>query len=399
MNSFSEQNIYQPAIEPEKIGENQLLNAKDWTYLYLLPPQALLNSEQLSQPVKVQIESSLQQLKETLAVEKPTQAIAIINELMKRSSNAIETVLLEKEFSTGTSLKHQHAQEFDHYMQVVRVKPTEPAKLIIASVLQAYEGFLEVNESWPLEPTEVKLLKMGFQSYADLLARTFNLPIFESENNRNESSPATGEERAIEYNSPLQAWKKSHWVFIVFCQALIVCQTRFVDAVKTDNLDVAKIELQTAAELMWASGAAMKLAGSFSKQIYESEVRPTMTLGNPQSQVQSKPLSGLMMWEHDYLVNAIWKQQLCPILQTLPATFQAEHEEFIRAYQQGLSSGHKSVCAKFGGGEIAALTASHLPINLAVPTLEKFEESRLKMLDPHSQANGRCPAHKHRNAQ
>ncbi|MEG4322165.1 MULTISPECIES: hypothetical protein [unclassified Microcoleus] len=304
----------------------------------------------------------------------------------------IETVFIEEDFPTSTALKHHKIQEFDRYMEVFHVEAKEPAKLIVASVLRAYLGFLEIDKIWPLDPTEVKLLKVGFQTYADLLLRVFNLPVVQGIE-KSDTNCSTADYRGPENMSPLEVWQKSHWVFLVFCQALIVCLKRFVDAVQTGNMDTAKIELQTAADLMWASGAAMKLAGSFSRQIYESEVRPTMTPGNPQSLVESEPLSGIMMWEHDYLVNVIWKKQLSPILPTLPAILEAEYAEFVRAYQQGLSAGHKSVCTKFGGGEIGALTASHLNSNNAVANLEKFEQSRLKLLDPQKHFSGKCPFH------
>lgn len=49
----------------------------------------------------------------------------------------------------------------------------------------------------------------------------------------------------------------------------------------------------------------MKLTGNFTKKKYESEIRPTMTIGNPQSLVQSDNLSGLMMWDRDALINIV----------------------------------------------------------------------------------------------
>jgi len=92
--------------------------------------------------------------------------------------------------------------------------------------------------------------------------------------------------------SPLHIWKKGHWVFLVFSQALIISLDRFLAALGNDQLDQAKVELETTTELMYASGAAMKLTGNFTREKYESEIRPTMTIGNPQSLVQSENLSG-----------------------------------------------------------------------------------------------------------
>jgi len=78
-------------------------------------------------------------------------------------------------------------------------------------------------------------------------------------------------------NHSLEVWKKGHWVFSVLSQALIFCLSRFVSSCKAGNLESAKIEMETATQIMWASGASMKLAGNFDKHRYETEVRPTMT--------------------------------------------------------------------------------------------------------------------------
>lgn len=385
------QSSYCQSVKTDRSVKNIPLNLTNWTHLDLLPPQELVRPYELSQPAKGQLKLTLQQLKETLALENPVQAMASIKVAWQQLC-PVETVLLEEEVPTGTSLKRQQVEEFDHYMKICRIKAKEPAKLIVTSVLRTYLFFLEVNENWPLDPAEVKRLKSGFQTYIDLIARVFDLPIL-NENERSDSNRSVRVNWVREKMNPMQVWKKSHWIFMVLCQALIVCLKRFVDGYQSGNLDIAKIELQTAAELMWASGVAMKVAGSFNRQVYESEVRPTMMPGNPQSLVKSEPLSGLMMWEHDYLVNVIWKKELSPILKTLPANLQAEHAEFIQAYQQGLSGGHKSVCAKFGGGERGALTASHLPSSIAVENLEKFEQSRLKFINPQKQVSGKCPFH------
>lgn len=378
-------------LKIKQIDEKKRLSASEWNCFYLLPPQELLKSSKLNQQKKAQLNLILQQLKKTLTKETQPEAIAILNPAWQQLS-PVATIPLEKQFTTGTSLKRQQVKEFDNYMDVCHVKAKEPAKLMTASLVQAYLVFLEINKTWPLYANEVKLLKLGIQSYADLLARVFNLPVPKTKD-KSESNNSTTPYPVDDQMNPLQVWQRSHWIFLVFCQALIICLKRFVDACQSDNPDLAKIELQTAADLMWASGATMKLAGSFSRQIYESEVRPTMTPGHPQSLIQSDPLTGLMMWEHDYLVNVIWKKQLSPILKDLPNYLQAEHAEFVRAYQQGLSGGHKSICAKFGGGEMAALTASNLPGNLAVATLEKFEQNRLKLLDRQGRVSGKCPFH------
>lgn len=360
--------------------------------LCLLPPQDLLSSYSLSQPVAIQVHQTLAQFQQALSLEESLQANTINVALQQLTP--VEVIPLAKEFLTGTNLKYQQVQEFDRYMEVQHVKAEAPAKLIVTSLLRAYLGFLEISAG--LDFTHHKnSVKSGFKTYALLLIRAFGLEEYnlidriDNIQDLSNSDPSL----KIETNptlSPLHVWKKGHWVFLVFSQALIISLERLVAAIGNDQLDQAKVDLETTTKLMYASGAAMKLTGNFTREKYESDIRPTMTIGNTQSLVQSENLSGLMMWDHDYLINVICKQKLLPILKTLPSILAAEHENFVRAYQCGISEGHKSICENFGGGEIGSLIAAS-ESSAAIKTLEKFEKSRLKLLDPTGQVKGGCP--------
>ncbi|HAX79061.1 MAG TPA: hypothetical protein DCY88_25360 [Cyanobacteria bacterium UBA11372] len=360
--------------------------------LCLLPPQDLVSSYQLSQPVAIQLHQALKQFQQALSGEEYLQANTINAALQQLTP--VEVIPLEENFSTGTNLKCQHVQEFDRYMEVQHVKAKQPASLIVASLLRAYLAFLELSTSLPFNANK-NLVKSGFTTYALLLRRALGLDEYNFDDNINNSQNFTyyNANFNIEPNltlSPLQIWKKGHWIFLVFSQALILSLNRLVDAIGNDQLDQAKVEFETAAELMYASGAAMKLTGNFTREKYESEIRPTMITGNPQSLVQSENLSGLMMWDHDYLINVICKQKLLPMMKNLPSILEAEHEKFVRAYQCGISDGHQSICAEFGGGEIGSLIAAS-ESSAAIKTLEKFENSRVKLLDPTGKVKGGCP--------
>lgn len=151
-----------------------------------------------------------------------------------------------------------------------------------------------------------------------------------------------------ETTQSLQIWKGFHWSFFTMTQALVICLQRFEQAIQTGNLDLAKTELSTAANLMLASGAAMELAGSFQPSNYAEEVRDTMS---PPS-VKSDNFSGLMAWDHAFLIK-IW-QRLKPIFANLPIELQSSHEQFVLAYQT-LAHSHKAVCSKFGGSQSPSL--------------------------------------------
>ena len=167
-------------------------------------------------------------------------------------------------------------------------------------------------------------------------------------------------------------WQGFHWSFFINTQGLIVCLRRFEMYMAMNEISLAEIELKTATDLMEASSASMILAGSFSKQEYETNVRTMMTPPN----VKSKDFSGLMSWEHAVLVQ-LWKR-LRPVFVNLPDSLQAPHQEFINAYRN-LAKSHKSVCEKFGGNETGSLRFEG---NNALKTLDKFSHSREQLINP-----------------
>ena len=181
-----------------------------------------------------------------------------------------------------------------------------------------------------------------------------------------------------------QIWKRFHYVFFTDIQALIICLKRFHQAMALADITQAKQELETASDLLRASGAAMTLAGSFNRQDYEADVRLTMMPPN----VQSDNFSGLMSYDHAVLMS-LWKQ-LNPWFKDLPIALENTHTEFIAAYQE-LAQGHRAVCAKFGGGDNKSLRSTQT----ALDTLDKFSQSRLHTIDPKIHMARGCPFHNH----
>ncbi|NJL19906.1 MAG: siderophore biosynthesis protein [Leptolyngbyaceae cyanobacterium SM1_3_5] len=182
-------------------------------------------------------------------------------------------------------------------------------------------------------------------------------------------------------DDPFQIWKGFHWSFFIHIQGLIICLQRFETSLALGNLISAQQELETASDLMLASGAAMELAGSFSPQIYADRVRPSMTPPH----VQSDNFSGLMSWEHAALMQ-IWKR-LNSAFRSLPAELQPQHDRFIAAYFQ-LATSHRAVCEKFGGDETGSL---RFEAGSAIETLDKFAQVRWQSIDPNHRL--RCPFH------
>lgn len=361
---------------------NQELNdiASSKSKIRLLRPLDILSSFELSQSAQSEIFPTLQAIVQALA-SPLEQGIAIV----KTELEHIEPVLttsIRSNLSTGTPLKPEEVEELDQYMDVDHVESNSPAQVIVASVLTACLGFLEASNDFYFDIAEIDLVRAGFKSYVELLTRAFGgekANLFFSPMVSRSVIRVSPNTQIAESNSDdlLHLWKHGHWIFFVITQALILCCRRLADAIRIADLGASKIELETATQLMWAAGASMKITGSFTNEDYHKEVRPTMTYGDGKSQVKSMSLSGVMTWDHDYLVNVVWKHELLPISSTLKNTLQTEYKEFVRAYKEGLSLGHKSICSKFGGREIGSLRE---PDHIAIDTLNKIEQYRLRQM-------------------
>ncbi|MEL6495703.1 MAG: siderophore biosynthesis protein [Cyanobacteria bacterium J06623_7] len=181
--------------------------------------------------------------------------------------------------------------------------------------------------------------------------------------------------------NPQTIWQGFHWSFFINIQGLIICLRRFELLVGQQDFVRAKIELETATELMLASSASMILAGSFSQQEYESQVREMMM----PPYVVSANFSGLMSWEHSALIQ-VWKR-LRPVFGNLPEMLQPEHQQFIDAYAH-LANSHRAVCAKFGGDRSGSLRCKD---DTALNTLDKFASRRQLLINPNRQQHNSCP--------
>ncbi|NEQ08641.1 MAG: siderophore biosynthesis protein [Moorea sp. SIO4E2] len=180
---------------------------------------------------------------------------------------------------------------------------------------------------------------------------------------------------------PLLIWKKFHWIFLIFVQGLILCLLRFEKAIKIKNLNQVKLELETASNLMIGAGAVMKLAGSYSRKEYQEQILPTMKPPN----LKIKGFSGLMSWDHAYLVT-LWKQNK-KNFQNLPLSLQPQYEKLLLAYKI-MASSHRNICSKFGGGEVGG-SVKH-PTKNALLALEKIVKARWQMINPSHKSVHEC---------
>lgn len=179
---------------------------------------------------------------------------------------------------------------------------------------------------------------------------------------------------------PQNTWKGFHWTFFINVQGLILSLLCFNKAFEDKNYSRADQELRCAADLLLASGAAMKLAGSFKPEEYQNSVRQSMMPPH----VSIDNFSGLMGWEHARLIR-LWRQ-LGPTFGNLPASLNSAHQYFVESFVDMIGS-HRDVCDHFVGDEDSSLRSSDSAVNV----LEKVLSSRLRIIDPKNTRSSACP--------
>ncbi|MCL1471527.1 hypothetical protein [Argonema antarcticum] len=206
---------------------------------YLLLPEELPTSYNLSESIKNKLSNSLSLLSQhSLSSCQVQQAI-----------NSLFEILGTEEILSNGELPEQ---VYDEYFNIRRVQPQKGvAKCLVlaASTLSARKLF------------------------DDITGHYLSTPPLQSE--------------------AMECWVKSHWVFISLIQGLIICCLRFESELQAGNLKEAAIELETASALMLGSAVAMEMAGSFSTAAYLAEVRYTMP----------NQFSGIMMQDHSFLIS------------------------------------------------------------------------------------------------
>lgn len=357
----------------------------DTTQLYLLQPYDLVATYTLTKTDAALIRMVLQALKEAFLNKLPGQGVALITTALQQLGT-IDMTTMPETYATGTMLKSTHADIVDRLMNIQHVQSSEPAKVVAASLLNTAQACLKLLHSFPsFDAVEAERLGKGFLAFGALYARVcgletiadaqFAVPTLTPSTTDSSTSLPIPEEAKVDN---LWVWQQAHRIFLTFVQGLTLAFRRLCAAADRHDMTQMRQEMETATQFMWASGAAMKLAGNFDKQIYHQDIRPTMTVGDPKSMVEIE-VSGIMFWDHHYLVNVIWKKEIAGLLRNLPTELEDLHREFVHAYKNGLSAGHIDICARFGGRETTSLLSSKV---MAVDFLEKLETSRLRKIDP-----------------
>lgn len=147
--------------------------------LYLLVPWDLPIELQLSESDKTKLCKALQQLLQASEQTSHQEALTTVNQALEILG--ITDVFPVQVPLTNTPLKGWEVEDYDNYFGVEHVQTQESAICLVRSVLVAYQTFLALNHhSSQFNPAQVELQKRGFESYAHLLARAFNLSLEET---------------------------------------------------------------------------------------------------------------------------------------------------------------------------------------------------------------------------
>ena len=311
--------------------------------LTLLCPQSLCSQYIIKEKAKIHLIETVKKMQEYFQSEHSNQELCNFLSLYESKATAkyqISAVDLLHSEGKLKLVKQEEVKEFDNYFHIQHSLTECPEDILFFSVFSGYATFLLLTKK--TDPLDVSVKP---------------------------------------YLKPLLIWKRFHWIFFIFIQGLVICFLRFEEAIKNEKLNLVSIELETASNLMIGAGAAMKLAGSYSSNEYQEQIIPTMKPPN----IKVEGFSGLMSWDHAYLVR-LWKQNKKKF-QNLPLFLQPQYEKFLLAYKI-MASSHRNVCSKFGGGEVGG-SVKH-PKENAVLALEKILLSRWHMINPSHKSVPEC---------
>lgn len=306
--------------------------------LTLLCPQSLCSQYKMEEKIRLDLVEKLRIFKESLPAALPSKDCENLKALVESIEKASAMEILPSE-GESKYIKPEEIEEYNKYFTIQHVVTEIPAAVLLSSAIAGYINFLELTGNSARKADGGAIVNPGLK--------------------------------------PLLIWKRCHWIFFIFIQGLIIVLLRFEKEFKMENFNQVAIELETGAELMFGSGAAMIMAGMYSRKEYEEQIFPTME----PPKVKAEGFSGLMYWDHAYLVT-LWKQNK-KNFQNLPASLQNQYDKYLLAYKF-MASAHTSVCSKFGGGEVGG-SVKH-PTGGALSALEKIVQARWRMVNPSSKS-------------
>jgi hypothetical protein len=166
--------------------------------------------------------------------------------------------------------------------------------------------------------------------------------------------------------NPKRRWTVGHQLFFVVIQGVIMGLDELTRAIERHDTASIRRSLADTTSLMHLSATAMQYTGDFSKEAYESVVRPSMP----------ETFSGLDNLDHAWLMKfmSVMKRSSAAVLER---DFAVEFAAFRQSINDAYDA-HIWVCERFVGGK-ASLRTSSSEMS-ATEVLEKFKAKRLALI-------------------
>lgn len=264
----------------------------------------------------------------------------------------------------------ERPEEHDAFFHIVRVEGA-PLHVLVHSILHAYGEVLEdaLVEGTSLTPNEWGRLLGAFDTMLNyILLGSVTPPAIPFQ----DDACAAG--CAREHHDPLRRWRIGHHVFLTLIQNLVVTFGCFGGALLLDDLSSAGTVLELATVLMWGSASALRFAGDFHPQQYETVVRPAMMPPHLEP-----GFSGLQSRDHYYLIKSL--ARLKPAFKALDPSLHLRHRQFIRAFDATYEA-HKFVCAQFKGDQQPSLRMNMDMRQSAVDVIDQLKHARMRNIQP-----------------
>lgn len=290
----------------------------------LLPlPEDLSDNYNLNPSDQLKISKIISVFQESIDARSKEESVTKLNQAYS-ILGSFKTFSSPKNLTFTRLLKEWEVDDYDSYFDVKREQTKEsPAFLVLRSILVAYRTFLNLRSLNQVQGSEF-------------------------------------------IDNSLLTWKRYHWLFFIFLQGNILCMLHF----KKQNMVEAEVILKAMSQLMLASGASMLFAGESKPQEYENTIRPTMMPPH----VKSPEFSGIMSYDHAYLIN-LWNQEK-NYFKLIPSFFESTYEDFLKAHEF-LALAHKFVCHKYGGSQTGSLRGKKVT---ALENLEKINSARRRLI-------------------
>ena len=336
------------------------------------PTLYLLNVEQLPHNRNDMYQATTTSISQALAICTSLASHSSVAEVLTSVSEARNMIPIEIKpaisVNQDQALAMERPEEHDSFFNIVRVDG-DAFHVLVYSTLQSYSELLEdaLTEGTSLDLWEWSRLRVAFDAMIHYISHKPVQPLV----NVSYHLP-TKNSYSCEQRDPLHRWRIGHHVFITLIQDLVVAFGCFSGAITSDDLSEAEVALELATILMWGSASALRFAGDFHPQQYETLVRPAMMPPNLEP-----GFSGLQSRDHYYLIKSL--SRLKSVFKRLDPCFQSQYYQFLQAFDAAYEA-HKLVCSRFKGDQQPSLRMQAEVRHTAIDVIDQLKHARMRNL-------------------